>query len=137
MPAGRFRYVKRCGNFAIKLPRFRNFIEGLRCNRWEREAWTVWRPIFKWRSLCPVLFADRVGLLLVMPWAVQPVTEEQMETAEDPDLHPSTDAEQKTENYGLVNGRALALDYGLWTADAILSVAPTTLKCPEIGRAHV
>ena len=121
MPMGRFRYVQRVGRLAVKVPRPRTFREGLRCNRWEREAWYIWRPAFQWRSLCPILFADRLGLCVVMPWAQQPVTEEQMDAAEDPEAHPSTDAEQRSRISGSwADGTVVALDYGLWDSNAVL-----------------
>jgi hypothetical protein len=72
MPHGVFRRVIFVGHLAIKIPRVRNILRGMRCNRWEREMWRVWRPVFHWETLCPVLLADPLGLFIVMPRAKQP-----------------------------------------------------------------
>ena len=36
--------------------------------------WQYWRPIFGWENLCPIYFADPLGILLIMPRAKQPIT---------------------------------------------------------------
>jgi hypothetical protein len=48
-----------------------------------------------------------------MPWADGLVTEVEMMTAECPNMHPETDAEMKLENFGWMNGRVVAFDYGI------------------------
>jgi hypothetical protein len=75
----------------------------LRCNRWEREAWRVWRPKFKWSNLCPIWFADRFGLTVVMARAL-PVTQEEVD-AEGLDYYPMINCERKPEDHGRVDGR--------------------------------
>ena len=64
MPRGVYRRVIVTGSIVWKLPRFKHFADGLRCNRWEREMWRHWRPLLQWETLCPVLFGDRLGLVL-------------------------------------------------------------------------
>lgn len=118
MPAGVFRRVILIGNYAIKIPRLRNALSGMRCNRWEREMWCTWRPIFGWENLCPITFADPVGLVVVMPRATQPVTFDEV-VAATPDYYPDITSETKPADFGRVNSRILALDYGLPYADAV------------------
>jgi hypothetical protein len=118
MPSGVFRHVILVGQFAVKIPRFRNALAGLRCNRWEREMWRTWRPIFGWENLCPIKFADPLGVFVVMPRATQPVTFEDV-VAATPDYYPAITSETKPEDFGRVGNRVLALDYGLPDADMV------------------
>ena len=118
MPHGAFRRAFLLGPFTIKVPRLRFVLHGLRCNRWEREMWYRWRPVFGWESLCPILFADALGLVVVMPRVQQPVTLEEIEAAV-PVYFPEPTYETKAEAFGLVNGRVLALDYGLPERDIV------------------
>ena len=118
MPSGAFRHVILLGQIALKIPRIRNASAGLRCNRWEREVWRKWRLIFGWENLCPVRFADPLGAFVVMVRATQPVTREEVRKA-DKDYYPAIDAECKPEDWGRVDGRVLALDYGLSDADMV------------------
>jgi hypothetical protein len=64
----------------------------LRCNRWERDVWRVWRPKFKWSNLRPIWFADRFGLVVVMACAL-PVTQEEVD-AEMLDYYPMINCER-------------------------------------------
>jgi hypothetical protein len=118
MPNGVFRRVILLGNLAFKVPRLKNFSCGMRCNRWEREMWSKWRPIFGWTNLCQVLFADPFGFLVVMPRAVQPVSTEEAHEALGDD-YPGITAETKAQDYGRVGSVVVALDYGLPWADFI------------------
>lgn len=118
MRTGVFRHVILVGRFAVKIPRFRNALSGLRCNRWEREMWRTWRPIFGWENLCPIKFADPLGVFVVMPRATQPVTCEDV-VAATPDYYPDITSETKLEDFGRVGNRVLALDYGLPDADMV------------------
>jgi hypothetical protein len=113
-----FRRVIALGPFAFKVPRPRSVLHGLRCNRWEREMWYRWRPVFGWENLCPILFADPLGLVVVMPRAQHPVTLEEIQAA-TPVHFPEPTYETKAEAFGLVNGRVLALDYGLPGRDTV------------------
>jgi hypothetical protein len=122
MPAGTFRRVFRVGRFAVKLPRARRLGAGMRCNRWEREAWTIWRPRLGWSSLCPVLFADPLGLLVVMPWAGDAATNEEVKALEERiglECKAFTDAEGKPSDYRVLNGKVVAVDYGLAHEDMV------------------
>lgn len=119
MPVGSFRRVVLIRGYAIKFPRPRYFTLGMQCNRWEREMWQRWRPIFGWESLCPILFADPLGLFVVMERARQPVSLQTIIDA-DPDDYPDTTAEVKEENYGfLQDGRLVAIDYGIAGSDMV------------------
>ena len=112
MPSGVYRRVVLVGRFAIKVPHFHNCVSGLRCNRWEREMWQTWRPLFGWQNLCPITFADAFGLVVVLPRATQPVAVEEVDEARG-DYYPDITAETKPADFGRVGGRVLALDYGL------------------------
>lgn len=119
MPLGAFRRVILMGRFAVKIPRARNILQGLRCNRWEREMWRIWRPVFGWENLCPIVLADPVGLFVVMPRAEQPVAFEDVVTA-TPDYYPDVTCETKPADFGRVGNQVLALDYGLPYADMVV-----------------
>jgi hypothetical protein len=80
--------------------------------------WRIWRPVFGWTNLCPVTFADPLGLLVVMPRAAQPVTFEEV-VAATPDCYPDTTCETKPEDFGRLGDRVVALDYGLPDADMV------------------
>jgi hypothetical protein len=117
MPKGVFRRVFHVGGYALKVPRLRYFVFGLTCNRWEREIWKEWRPVFGWTNLCPVLFSDPIGLLVVMPWAKQPVSCDEIRSL--PDHYPSPFEEYKPEDFGWLSGEVVALDYGRPSADMV------------------
>lgn len=107
------------GNIALKMPRLRYLLLGLRCNRWEREMWFKWRLIFKWENLCPIKFADPIGLIVIMPKAKQPVSFEQV-IEETPDYYPDITCEIKPEDFGCVRDNIYALDYGLPDRDMVI-----------------
>jgi hypothetical protein len=120
MPYGVYRRVLLVGGLAIKLPRLgRNrFSGGMRSNRWEREMWRLWRIKYGWENLCPVLFADSFGLMVIMSRAA-PVSWNEVQ-AENPDYYPSpTDEYSKPEDYGRLHGRIVAVDYGLPDEDLV------------------
>lgn len=119
MPLGTCRYVIPVGTVALKVPRPRSFSGGLRSNRWEREVWYHWRPRFGWEHICPVLYADPLGLVVVMPRAKQPVTFDDVVEATSHDYYPDVHLEMKPEDYGRLKDRVLALDYGLADAQMI------------------
>lgn len=118
--AGVFRTVLLVGSVAIKVPNLRKVTAGMRCNRWEREMWRIWRPKFGWENLCPIGCADPLGLIVIMSRAEQPVSTEEMDSADTddyPDIHVEFD---KPANWGrLPGGRIVAVDYGLWDADSV------------------
>jgi hypothetical protein len=71
---GTYRFVVLVHCWAIKFPRtnsWRHFNEGLLANRRERRY-----ARNGWPQLCPVLLADPLGLVLVMPRA-RPLTDQE------------------------------------------------------------
>ena len=117
MPRGVYRRVFLLWRYAIKTPRLRHFSMGLRSSRWEREMWFCWRPLFRWRTLCPVIWADPLGLLVIMPRASQPVPQEEVDALLE--YYPDITAETKHEDFGAIQGQIVALDYGLPFADVV------------------
>ena len=81
--------------------------------------WKKWRPIFGWPHLCPVLFADPLGLVVVMVRAVQPITPEEANEAIG-DYYPDVTSETKPEDFGRLKSRVVILDYGLPDRDMVL-----------------
>jgi hypothetical protein len=81
--------------------------------------WRNWRPIFGWENLCPVLLADPIGLIVVMPRAAQPVTADEVAAAA-PDYYPDITSESKPADFGRVGNHVLALDYGLPYDDMVV-----------------
>lgn len=76
--------------------------------------WFIWRPIFNWKNLCPVVFADPTGFLLVMRRAEQPVSFVDIAEANKAyDYYPDIDVEYKPENWGKLDGKLVCLDYGI------------------------
>ena len=119
MPYGVYRRVFLMGRFAIKIPRLRRIVSGLRSNRWEREMWYRWRPIFGWTNLCPIILADPFGfVVVVMSRACRPVTMEEI-IESDPDDYPDITSEMKPADFGRIGNLIVALDYGLTDADNI------------------
>jgi len=73
--------------------------------------WKIWRPIFEWETLCPVLIADPLGIIVVMPRASQPVTHSEVDAM--PDHYPDTTSETKVEDHGRIGDAVVSVDYGL------------------------
>nr|CEN54974.1 putative integron gene cassette protein [uncultured bacterium] len=118
MPKGAFRRVILIGSWAIKFPRFKNIANGLRCNRWEREVWIRWRPIFGWDGLCPILAADPLGLIVIMARAKQPVSAEEADASIQDD-RPAIWRELKPQDYGRIGDKVVVLDYGIPFLDMV------------------
>jgi hypothetical protein len=78
----------------------------------------VWRPVYGWENLCPIIFADPLGVVVIMPRAQQPVTFEQV-VAASPDYYPDITSETKPEDFGIVKNKVFALDYGLPDIDLV------------------
>jgi hypothetical protein len=68
-----------------------------------------WRPVFGWGNLCPILFADPVGLVVVMPRAEQPVTDDEIGTA-TPLYFPEPTYKYKPEDFGRVWSCPVSVD---------------------------
>jgi hypothetical protein len=58
-----------------------------------------------------------MGLVVVMPRAEQPVTREEVDGL--PDCYPDITSETKIEDHGRVEGKVVALDYGLPDQDMV------------------
>ena len=111
---GNWRRVVVQGPYAIKLPRDERRTGAMCLNRWEAEIWNVWRPKFKWEHLCPVVWADPAGHVLVMQRATLDATEDEIRAFLDgDDSYPTAESEDKCEDWGhLDDGRLVVLDYG-------------------------
>lgn len=93
--------------------RWREILEGLNANRYEREKWKASRDA----CLCPILFSDVIGIIVVMPYAC-PLTEEEFEKLElehimkrAGTLWGARYGDFKRENYGMLDDRAVKVDY--------------------------
>ncbi len=115
MPRGTFRLVALVGRVVVKIPRLTNLRAGMQINRWEREMWFKWRKVFEWKTLCPIYFADPLGILVIMPRANQPVSHDEVDAM--PDYYPSPMTEFKPEDYGRIGTAVVALDYGIPFSD--------------------
>jgi hypothetical protein len=124
---GEYRRVFLTKRHAIKLPRLRKLIQGMRCNRWEREVWRVWVPEFRWKNVCPVIFADPFGLIVVMPRAKTPISESDLDR-ELGGSGPQATAEPKPESYGQLQGTVVAIDYGLPHQEQIIESRKAYLR---------
>ena len=111
MPIGATRRVFLIGRYALKIPRIQVLRGGLCANRWEREVWTVWQPMFGWQHICPVLFADPAGLLVIMP-RCHPVAQHIVDASIE-ECHPDVNHEPKAADHGYLEGRVVVVDYGL------------------------
>jgi hypothetical protein len=80
--------------------------------------WRTWQPKFQWENLCPIHFADSWGMVVVMPWAVKPVTQDEIDAA-CIDYYPNITSEFKSDDFGRVDGKVLILDYGLSDAKCV------------------
>ena len=118
MLMGSFRRVFRLGDIVVKFPRFDTLTAGMCSNRWEREMWRIWRLRFAWTSLRPVLFADALGFVVIMPYASEPATPDEAVAVDDVERVPTT-AEGKPEDYRRLRGRVVAIDYGLASGAAV------------------
>lgn len=114
--------INRCGctrlvillwRWAIKFPNpryeWRHFLQGLLANMQE-----VTFSKTKWVKLCPVLWSLPGGWILVMRRAQILTDEEFLSMPEDWRDEPeySIPAEMKSDSFGWLNGRIVAVDYG-------------------------
>jgi hypothetical protein len=114
MPLGNWRDVQLVGPYAIKTPRKERELGGLFLNRWEHEMWTVWQPKFGWPHLCPVVWCDPAGYILVMQRVIRPASDEEIRAFEvewmDKNVLPLPSAEDKAADWGYL------ADGHLWCA---------------------
>lgn len=110
---GATRAVLLIGGLAFKLPRplsWKHFLLGLIANMQE-----VTFSAAKWPELCPVLWSIPGGFLVVMRRA-RPLTQDEFDAIEIPDWLEKGDyyvpMEAKIENFGMLDGRVVAVDYG-------------------------
>lgn len=122
---GTARLVFIIGKYAIKIARTRlcdawhyrrwgELVEGVKANLSERRAWNDSHD----PSLCRVLFADRRGLVLIMPYA-SPLTDDEFMKLELEYITTSARTfnrasfftDFKRENYGILNKRTVKVDY--------------------------
>jgi len=120
---GSSRWVLLVGRLAIKVPRMwppSRIASGLRANEFERLVMRRYAPAFGWRELCPVLWADRFGLLLLMP-RTEPVSQVDVYllSAAVLEHHPAPPCEMKAEHWGrLPDGRIVAVEFAESVHDA-------------------
>jgi hypothetical protein len=117
MQRGNWRQVLFVGPFAVKIPRSERSQEAMCLNRWEHEMWTVWRPKFGWKHLCPVVWGDPDGHVLVMQRAIQDATQAEIRAFETAWMsehrYPLPSAEDKPNDSGhLADERLVVCDYG-------------------------
>ncbi|MBY0256213.1 hypothetical protein [Methylobacterium sp.] len=115
IPHGKTRLVLVAGGFAFKLARGRT---GCLCNLFEARTWIEATPERR-IILCPVLACEPRGLVLVMPEA-QPINTDEAEAHHAAGTFPDWDYwpgdpddpfEPKAANWGMLEGRLVALDY--------------------------
>jgi hypothetical protein len=111
------RTVLLIGPYAIKLPclhyGWRNFLQGLLANMQERQWATMNLPI-----LCPIVFSLPGGFLNVMP-RCRILTDAEWQDYAEMAISPEEErgdfvvpVEHKSDSYGWLNGRIVAVDYG-------------------------
>ena len=111
---GATRTVFLTKKYAIKVPTFKSwklFLNGLLSNLQEREFCTT-----KWPELCPVLFSDPLGFIIIMPYA-QPLDKDFFYDLFDYDSFTNkgdyiVPVENKLDSFGSLDGQIVAVDYG-------------------------
>jgi len=113
---GATRVVIQCGSIVIKLPRagsWKQLLRGLLANLCERQFGRL-----GWPELCPVIWADPLGVIVVMP-RVAVLTAEEFAAIDyhaavtRPDGTSLADlVERKWNSFGWLGGRVVAIDYG-------------------------
>jgi hypothetical protein len=129
-----------CGPLAIKFPRPRRFVAGLRANREEarlwREGWGRFYP-----ELCPVLACAPFGLALVMP-AVRIMSREEFAAFRESEAYPQNDPdpelyESKLGEWGYLGSRPVVVDYAMrvhMTAEDIALIDPAVRTIEDARR---
>jgi hypothetical protein len=112
------------GRWAIKVPNFRYgwtlFLKGLLANMQERGWWRHWQE--GRHLMCPVLFSDPLGFLVVMPRCEEikrHLTDDEampffygVPSSETSRGYVGLSVEDKSDSFGLLDGRIVAIDYG-------------------------
>jgi hypothetical protein len=99
-------------SLAIKIARptgWTHFLHGLLSNLQERTFAKT-----GWPELCPVLFADPLGLIVIMPRAVPLTSWDELPYVEG-FVHKedySLPVEIKLDSFGWLKGKIVAIDYG-------------------------
>jgi hypothetical protein len=128
------------GRYAIKLPRPRRFVDGLRANREEARIWREgWQRRFP--ELCPVLACLPCGIALVMP-AVRLMTRDEFDRFLRSGLHPENDPdpelyEDKYGEWGYLDGRPVVIDYAMrvhMTAEDLDLIDPRVRTIDDVMR---
>jgi hypothetical protein len=109
---GSARVVLVTPRYAFKFARWDRGILGFQANLQESRAWTTSRA----EDLCPVLWSAPFGFLIVMPSARPLAADERASffddyIAEAGSWSPRLHGDPKPENYGILDGRRVRLDY--------------------------
>ena len=111
------RMVAIQGSLAVKFARDER---GRRCNLFEVTTWSECKGKKRGRHLCPVEWCDPTGAVLIMPKA-RPLTPPEVVTMRRHNfswwdytpLGPGTPWESKPEDWGVVDGCIVAVDYSM------------------------
>lgn len=110
---GATRIVLVFKSFVIKVPHYYyawyNFLQGLVANMTEARTWKHRDYNNGQDLLCPVLWSSWGGWILIMPKAEVFKDSDVFDMSEHIKYFPGDD---KPNNYGLLNGKIVKLDYG-------------------------
>lgn len=112
--SGATRFVLLTGRLAFKIPQptgWKSFLLGLLSNMQEREFAKT-----GWEELCPIFFADPLGLLVVMPRCM-PLRRDFWKNEFDYNAfcdrgNSFVPVECKYSSFGRYKGKVVAIDYG-------------------------
>jgi hypothetical protein len=113
---GASRYAIMLPSVVLKCPRWDNWREGVASNLRERRIWSRERLSL----LCPVIMSSRHGWWLLMPRARSLTDNEWAElegqlyasVVTDDDPYFGIPVELKRDNFGILQGQPVAVDYG-------------------------
>jgi hypothetical protein len=93
--------------------RCQEVLEGIKANMSERKRWESSKD----KRLCPILFCDYFGIVVVMPYA-RPLTDEEFHDLEYKYIMEGSHAfgrvhhgDFKRENYGMLGNQIVKIDY--------------------------
>ncbi|QBZ71712.1 hypothetical protein [Escherichia phage Skure] len=117
MRSGRCRFVFFIGRYAIKIPRlnsYEGFLQGLLSNITERK----WRN-YPDKHLCPVVYANCIGLIVIMLRAQEVTDFEKFKKDLDVICNDEKGLGEEfyrwdgtAKNFGYLNGKLVKVDYG-------------------------